>query len=635
MDLSKFNNEQREAITLPIDSKIMPDILVLAGAGSGKTRVIINRIAYLRENGVHPKCILGLTFTKKAANEMQSRLMALLTDRAPVKLSTFHALAADLLRTFKNKNFDIIDDSDQTRMMRSLIDELKMKDTVKLKDFKNWFSYQRNKCADPYSPNPKDDPRITGYRELANAYRKAKSHIGSGVYDFDDLLEELVVLLRKEPDVKKQLHSRWRYILVDEYQDTNRLQFNILKELRGEKTQLMQVGDEDQLIYSWRGAEIEHILKSYSESLASSSVHCVTLDTNYRCSGNILSTANLVVSANNNRAGKKLVPNKDKGTRVVISEYDSCYGEAEDIASTIAGWESEGVAYNEVAVLLRTNRMSRSIERSFIERGIPYHLHNGVALFDSREVQLMLALLRFTDEPGETFFFQKLLDFIKIGVGPSKLKALDEKRQAEGLDWVEFLKKDAKLSNNQRVKELLMFFPDAREHCVAGQLDDCAKSWLYNWDLMQFFKEEERDKRSETLLVFFDVLSDYVHHAENVREVRPTMLDFQEQRLLNDALVDGEEKDAVHVMSIHKSKGLEFQRGFVVGMQDGVFPLSPEDYDEEDVRLAYVAITRFMDELHITRARRRVSFDVSMYSSLLDPFSKELKKGEIAKYARF
>jgi DNA helicase-2/ATP-dependent DNA helicase PcrA len=633
MDFSKFNPEQQEAITLPIDPKVIDTVLIIAGAGSGKTRVIIHRIDYLQEHGVSHKAILGLTFTKKAANEMQTRLNAISKTGAPVKLSTFHALASDLLRTFRTGSFDIIDDADQTRMIRALITDMELKDTVKLKEFKSWLSYQRNKCNDPCAPNIKDKPEITEFRNVARAYRKAKSHIGPGVLDFDDLLEELIMLLKSEPGVQKQLHARWKYILVDEYQDTNRLQFNILNLLKGRDTQLLQVGDEDQLIYSWRGAEIEHILKAYNRSQDDSTVRCVTLNKNYRCSGNILTLANEVVSVNVHRSGKHLDATKEPGAPVNVNAYFNDTEEADAIACELLNWEADGVSFDETAVLIRTNRMSRMLERALINRSIPYYVYNGVALFDSREVKLMMALLRFTEDPSETFYFQQLLDVVKMGVGAATIKKLDKRRIEANEDWITFLSKDPKMSNNQRVKELLMFFGDPKSHCNDGNIADAARSWLHNWDLMQFFKEEERESKNETLLIFFQVMDDYMHSAQ-LRGVKGSVIDFQEQRLLNDDLLDQNEGGAVHIMTIHKSKGLEFRRGFIMGMQDGVFPMHPDDGNEEDVRLAYVAITRFMERLIITRTERRVGFDTFGYSSLLDPHKNTLEAKGAVVYAK-
>jgi DNA helicase-2/ATP-dependent DNA helicase PcrA len=635
MNLNAFNAAQKEAITLSIDPNQVLDILIVAGAGSGKTRVLINRIAYLREQGVMARQILGLTFTKKAANEMQGRLAGLLSDRTPVKLSTFHSLAADLLRSFRESTFDIIDDADQTRLLKVVIADLDLKDSVKMKDFKSWFGFQRNRCFDPCVPGVNDQPYIGEYREIARAYKKAKLQIGSGVLDFDDLLEELVLLLEKRPRVRQQLQDRWKYILVDEYQDTNRLQFNILKLLRGPTTQLLQVGDEDQLIYSWRGAEIDHIMRSYYASLESSEVRCVMLGTNYRCSANILSVANKIVEVNTMRTGKVLDAHNEKGEPVSVLELGSCYEESETIAHHLEKWHADGVNYSDMAVLMRTNRMARSLERALVQEGVPYHMHNGVALFDSREVRLLMSLLRFTDEPNETFFLSQVLDTIKMGIGPAAIKAMEEDRIEKNVDWITYLSEHPKMASKQRVKEFLMFYPDAKELLMEGDVSGAARSWLHNWDLMQFYKEDEREKKTETLTVFFQVIDDYMHQAK-LRNLTPSMIDFQEQRLLNDALTDKDEGGAVHIMTVHKSKGLEFKRGVIMGLQDGIFPMNPDRSDEdseEDARLAYVAITRFMEKLLITKAARRVGFnDISEYSSLLDPHQGYLQKTGAIEY---
>jgi DNA helicase-2/ATP-dependent DNA helicase PcrA len=621
MDLSLFNESQREAVTLPSDVKELKDILIVAGAGSGKTRVVVYRIAYLIEvMKIDPREILGVTFTKKAGNEMQSRLASLFTKTTPVKLGTFHALAADLLRTFLDYKFDIIDDSDQSRMLRNVIKDLGLKDEVTLKEFKLWLSNQRNACLDPGMSNVSDNVSIQNNRKVARHYKKAKVQLGAGVFDFDDLLEELVLMLESKPSIRSRLHARWKYILVDEYQDTNKRQFQIIKLIRGEGTQLLQVGDEDQLIYSWRGAEISHIMKSYQESLVNPNVRCVMLDINYRSTGNILSLANAVVSDNKIRTGKLLVANKSAGEPIKIWQFSNCNAEAEGLARQLERWSCEGYEYSEMAILMRTNRMARPIERALIQQGVAYKMHNGIALFDSKETKLLMSLLRFTENPAETFYLQGCLETIKMGIGEAKLKYLDDQRVSRNEDWITFLKSHPVYGTKSRVKEFIEFYHDAEKYLSSGEIASAARSWLNNWDLMQFFKEEERERKTETLVVFFGVVDDYEHEA-TLKGIKPSVMDFQEQRLLNDTLTDVD-VEGVNLMSIHKSKGLEFKVGAIIGIQDGVFPMDTDSFEpenEEDWRLAYVAITRFMDDLVLTRANYRVGFNnISGHSSILD-----------------
>jgi DNA helicase-2/ATP-dependent DNA helicase PcrA len=636
MNLELFNPEQREAITLEHDYQKYKKILLIAGAGSGKTRVIVYRIAHLIQNcGVSPRQILALTFTKKAAKEMKGRTVGLLGSQMPVKMSTFHSLAAELLRNISNQPVDIIDDSDKDKILRMLIKERGLKDTLKLKNFKSWLDYQRNKCINPEVGLFNDNPTIETYRELAKAYRVAKSKISSGVYDFDDLLEKLIVMLEGSEKLRTMLHHRWRYMMVDEYQDTNKMQFKLLNLMTGDKTQLLQVGDEDQLIYSWRGAEIEHILNSYEDSKSEENTRCIVLNRNYRCSGNILELANKVVSQNVNRAGKELVANKKKGSPVLIKGYQSCSEEADDIALQLSRWHVKDIAYNDMAVLFRTNRMAKRVEAALISEGIPYKLHSGVAMFDTKESQLLLSLLRFTEQPGETFFLREIYAQIKYGLGPAAIEKEDKVRMAKSVDWITHLKSESGLMKKNRINELVSIYELAKDYLDKGDLVGAANTWYHHWDLMQFYKSDSRDSRDATIIEILGVIETYEHDCK-LQEKKPTMIGFQEERLLNDTVLEGQVEDVVHLMTVHKAKGLEFKAGVVVGIQDGVFPMNPDEYGdeaEENFRLAYVAITRFMNELMLTRASYRIGFnDVSGYSSILDHHLNSLMKKGIVAY---
>jgi DNA helicase-2/ATP-dependent DNA helicase PcrA len=617
-----MNKEQVEAVTAPISPEDVSDIIIVAGAGSGKTRVIVHRIAFLLKSGVSPSSILSMTFTKKAAMEMTHRLSTLISGTINLKMSTFHSLSADILRAFRPGSFDIIDDNDKRKIIKSLIADGESSCVLEYKKFDSWHSYCRNLCIDPslYCESTEhadsDKELIKEYSALARKYKQAKSRIGSGVMDFDDLLEGLLLLLQTNVVLREQLQNKWRYILIDEYQDTNKLQFEIVKLLRGSSTQLLQVGDEDQLIYSWRGADIEYILASHKKSLNDPKTRCIILNTNYRSSGNILALSNRVISSNELRTGKSLVTNNPAGEPVLVKDFASCYAEADFVASKMLKWNSDGVEYSGMAILIRANRMSHQLERALIGAGLPYKLHNGVAIFDSREGRLLIALLRFTENPSETFFFEQILETIKMGFGPSAIKKMNAERQIHELDWIGYFRANPKLMNKNRVKEFVFNFIKAKVLLQSGDIGGCARSWVLQWDLMQFYKEEERESKESTLLTLFSVLEDYGHQAV-LRNITPSVADFQEQRLLNDLLVEAK-GGGVNIMTVHKAKGLEFRRGFVIGMQDGVFN-APQTMDEEDRRLAYVAITRFMEELVLTKSINRMGYnDSCLYSSVLD-----------------
>lgn len=628
MDLSAFNPRQKEAVTLSLSPDEVKDILIVAGAGSGKTRVLIHRIAHLLENEVMPSEILGMTFTKKAANEMQSRLNGLFGQKVPVKLSTFHSLSADLLRTYLPVNFTIIDDSDQTRLLRKVIKLIsnESKEKVSLKDFKLWLGNQRNQCLDPSESSPEDSTLLEHYRRISSLYTDMKKSLGQGAYDFDDLLEQAVLLLKNNNQVRNSIHARWKYILVDEYQDTNKRQFELLTQLRGPNAQMLQVGDEDQLIYSWRGADIDHILSSYEASKKNENVHCIFLSENYRCSENILSVGNAILTKNLRRTGKSLTAFKPAGEPVELLMAPDSNEEAYELVRRLRGWNADGINYDDMALLMRVNRMSKPIERALIEYGIPYQLHNGVALFDSPEARAAMALLFLTENPGETFYMEQVFDLIKVGVGPATLTTLDEAKSKSGLTWPDYLA-TSKFARKENVQLFLTAFDDAKDWLSKGELSLCLNAYISQMGLLGFFKEEDREKRGETLDVLMGVLEDYERYAK-IRNTKPSVVDFQEQRLLNDSLLDQNESGKVHLMSIHKAKGLEFKCGAVVGLQDGVFPRVPEECDlEEERRLAYVATTRFMDSLVITQAFFRPGFpSVIPYSTILSDELVKLKE---------
>ena len=281
-----------------------------------------------------------------------------------------------------------------------------------------------------------------------------------------------------------------------------------------------------------------------------------------------------------------------------------------------------GIELKKIAVLMRTNAMSRQIERALINRRIEYTLYNGVALFDSKEVRLLIALLRLTESPGETFYLAQVMEVIKMGVGEVSLKKLEKERISEGLDWFSFFESKTNMIAKERIKELVSVYYEAKNFLNDGQLEECARCWLHNMDLMRFFKESEREKKAEKLVTFFGVLEDYEHDTE-VEKENLTVRGFQEARLL-DNNVSEKSNGGVQIMTIHKSKGLEFSHGFIIGMQDGIFPKMPTNasgqINEEEFRLAYVSITRFMEKLHITKSFFRIGYDdISVYSSILDP----------------
>lgn len=630
MNLSSFNDAQRKAIELPISSETTPEILILAGAGSGKTRVLTYRIAYLIEKGVNPKSILALTFTKKAANEMKERCFQITPSAKLVTLSTFHSLCADLLRKFSSVKFDILDDADQRSLIKTIAKE-SMTQMVDVKTFMEWMTYQRAKCLDISTAQARDSDEIRAFRSLYCEFDFRKKQMKA--LDFDDLLEKTVILLEKRKDIKNYLQNMWRYILVDEYQDTNKRQSQLLELLKGDMTQFLQVGDEDQLIYSWRGAEIEHILNAYHNSLHSKKITCIPLLTNYRCDKNILTLANTIVASNISRTGKELSPHLPAVRPVKIYSYSYDVEESDSIVSQMKRWFNEGVRWKDIAVLIRINRLSRALERALIESRVPYKLYNGLALFDTKEIRSMMNLMTLCTKPDETFYLQQTLEVIKLGIGPATIKNM-AKYLNENTTWLDLLTLHSGKKQDKKIEKFVSACRSAQKMVSQGELSQAAEHLMLHSMLLDAFKEEEQESRGENLLLFISILQDY-EREKTGSDSLPSLSDFQEKRLLDDTLLDKDEGDAVHIMSVHKSKGLEFECGVILGMQDGVFPMkeaSPDRDNEEDVRLAYVAITRFKKELMITRAERRSGFnDISPLSSITGPHEANLEKKGVLK----
>jgi DNA helicase-2/ATP-dependent DNA helicase PcrA len=633
MDLSIFNENQREAVLAPHDFNEIQKILIIAGAGSGKTRVLTHRIAYLTEEcKVNPAQITAVTFSRKAAKEMSERLGNLVGRRTVslINTGTFHGLSADILRQFWRSRFVILDDYDQTKMCKDLVKENPELSEIKIKDFKSWLSFQRSKCYNPLKGNITDSTMVDNFRQLTKLYFDRKAKLDN--LDFDDLLEKAVVLLKTNEAARRRCQAQSRFLLVDEYQDTNNRQFEFLKLLSSEKTQMLMVGDEDQLIYSWRGAEIKHILASFEEVGKKDKQMLVVLNQNYRSTGNIVRVADTLVKPNIQRVGKHMEPSSEAGEKVKLGLFYSDSEEGEYIVDRIEKWRRDGIEHSDICILYRMNRISRSLEKALINASIPYEIHGGVALFDSREIKLCMSILMFAYNPHNVLFLSIVTDFIKIGVGASKLQSLRGVSEMEGITVLEAMKRD-KISTKPKVADFIehMSYLEAEIEAKEMGLLPLAHYVVDNFNPLSCFKAEEHEKRENNLNLWLQVIESY--EMDCARKEKLASIDgFQEERLLNDTLGDEDTTGKVQLMTIHKSKGLEFEAGFIVGMQDGIFPVNIEEFDsdgEEDRRLAFVGITRFKRECEITRCSFRAGFDSSNRfrgaSSILDGFVTKMK----------
>lgn len=637
MDLSQFNENQRAAVLAPHDFNEIQKILIIAGAGSGKTRVLTHRIAYLTEDcNVNPAQITAVTFSRKAAKEMSERLVSLVGRRTVslINTGTFHGISADILRQFWKSRFIILDDYDQTKMCKDLVKENPDLTEVKVKDFKSWLSFQRSKCFDPLLGSVTDSVTVDNFRKLTKLYFDRKGKLDN--LDFDDLLEKAVHLLKTNESVRRRCQAQSRFLLVDEYQDTNNRQFEFLKLLSGAQTQMLMVGDEDQLIYSWRGAEIKHILASFDDVGKADNQMLVVLNQNYRSTGNIVRVADTIVKPNTQRVGKHMEPSSEDGEKVKLGLFYSESEEGEYIVDRIEQWRRDGIEFNDMCILYRMNRVSRSLEKAFINASIPYEIHGGVALFDSREVKLCMSILMFAYNPHNILFLSIVMDFIKVGIGASKLQSLRGVSEVEGITVLEAMRRD-KISSKPKVAEFIKHLSYLEAEIEAKEVGvlSLANYTIDSFNPLSCFKADEHEKRENNLSLWLQVIESYEMSCAE-KDKLATIDGFQEERLLNDALGDEESTGKVQMMTIHKSKGLEFAAGFIVGMQDGIFPMRVEEFDadgEEDRRLAFVAITRFKRECEITRCSFRGGFESSNRfrgaSSILDGFVTKMKNDGI------
>ena len=556
-----------------------------------------------------------------------------------VNMGTFHALSADILRQYWRSQFVILDDYDMTKMCKDLVKENPNLSEIKVKDYKSWLGYQRSKCYDPLEHSMGDTNTVFLHRELTKLYFARKAQLDN--LDFDDLLEKAVALLRTNQSARRRCQSQAKFLLVDEYQDTNNRQFQFLSLITGEDSQVLMVGDEDQLIYSWRGAEIKHILNSFDEVGRKDRQMLVVLNQNYRSTGNIVRVADTLVKPNLQRVGKHMEPSSEDGEKVVLGNFYSDHEEGVYIADRIDHWHRNGTEYEDMCILYRMNRISRTLEKALINAGIPYEIHGGVTLFESREVKLVMSILMFAHNPRNILYLSIVLDFIKIGIGASKLQTLRGVAEMNGISVLEALRQD-KISSRPKVESFIEHMSYLETEIEAKELGllPLAHYVIDNFEPLRCFKIDEHEKREQNLNLWLQVIESYEMDCAT-REKMATIDGFQEERLLNDTLGDEDSSGKVQLMTIHKSKGLEFDRGFIVGMQDGIFPMSIEEFEqdgEEDRRLAFVGVTRFKKECEITRCAFRPGFDKANYfrgtSSILDGFVKKMENEGIVDVTR-
>lgn len=624
-----LNELQREAV-LHADGPL----LILAGAGSGKTRVLTHRIAYLIEElGVNPWNILAITFTNKAAGEMRQRVDNLVGfGSESIWVSTFHSMCVRILRRFIDRlgydsRFTIYDTDDQKTLMKAVCKKVDI-DTKQFKErmLLSVISSAKNEMILPeeFELNAGGD---FAQLKIAKVYREYEAQLkANNALDFDDLLVKTVQLLQTQPDVRENYQERFRYIMVDEYQDTNTVQFKLVSLLAGKYRNLCVVGDDDQSIYKFRGANIRNILdfeKEYPDAKV------IKLEQNYRSTGNILNAANGVIRNNKGRKNKTLWTANGEGEKISLRQFDTAYDEAEFIAEDIKKEVRDGASYNDNAVLYRTNAQSRLLEEKFIAMNIPYKIVGGINFYARREIKDILAYLKTVDNGQDDLSVRRIINVPKRGIGLTTINRIQEAADERGISFYEALLAPEMIPGVGRSASKLDSFAALIEY-FKGQAEKESLTDLLNeiLDMTGYAQNLEADdeidaeSRLQNIEELLNKAAAYEEDCED-RDEKATLSGFLEEvALVADIDSLEEDQDYVVLMTLHSAKGLEFPHVYLAGMEDGLFPSymtitgdDPEELEEER-RLCYVGITRAEQKLTLTCARKRMVRGETQYNRI-------------------
>ena len=631
-----LNEQQREAV-YHTDGPL----LILAGAGSGKTRVLTHRIAYLiEEKGVNPWNILAITFTNKAAGEMRERVDNLVGfGSESIWVSTFHSTCVRILRRHIDRlgydhNFTIYDADDQKTLMKDVCKLIDIDTKVyKERNLLSAISSAKDELITPqeYELNAAGD---YGKQKIAKVYMEYEKQLrANNALDFDDLLVKTVQLLQTQPDVLEYYQERFRYIMVDEYQDTNTVQFKFVSLLAGKYKNLCVVGDDDQSIYKFRGANIKNILNFEKEF---HDARVIKLEQNYRSTSNILNAANAVISNNVGRKEKSLWTDNGEGEKIQFRQFDTAYDEADFIAEDIRKHINDGAAYNEHAILYRTNAQSRLFEERFVAGNIPYKIVGGINFYARREIKDLLAYLKTIDNGKDDLAVRRIINVPKRGIGLTTINRVQESALEREIGFYEALKGLDLIPNIGRSAAKLDSFVALIEYFkgVAGKesLSDLMKEIIEKTGYVEDMEADDKEDAQARIENIEELISKIAAYEETCadQDEKPTLSGFLEEvALVADIDSLDEEQDYVILMTLHSAKGLEFPHVYLAGMEDGLFPsymtITSDDNEdlEEERRLCYVGITRAEKDLTVSCARRRMIRGETQYNKI-SRFLKEI-----------
>ena len=642
MELDKLNEKQKQAV-ITTDGAL----LILAGAGSGKTRVITNKIAYLiEEKNVNPYNILAITFTNKAAKEMQSRVEDLIgIDSKRVWISTFHAFCTRILRyeashLLYENNFTIYDTQDKQVLIKNCMDILGYdKETLNIASVASEISRAKDSMVsvDDYEAEATSDYRNS---KIARVYRLYQEELKkNNAMDFDDLIYNCIRLFKLHKEVLEKYQDKFEYIMVDEYQDTNYSQYLLIKMLSQKHKNICVVGDDDQSIYGWRGADIRNILEFEKDF---ENVIQIKLEQNYRSTSNIINAAGTVIKNNEGRKDKRIWTSSDNGDKITIYEATSENDESLYVAQNIRKLTEQGYKYSDFAVLYRANALSRKYEEAFMKYKIPYKIFGGLKFYDRMEIKDILAYLRLIDNKNDDVSLKRIINVPKRGIGAKTVEKLEQYAREHSISMLDSIEYISQIIGAGKAQESIKKFAVmigalkafAKILPVSELLEKVISSTNYENSLI-----EEKTPESQSRLENINELKSVIQEFERTSEDKSLSDFLQNATLSTDMDEDDKKSNYATLMTIHSAKGLEFPVVFIVAAEENIFPSSRSVLDEskleEERRLCYVAITRAKEKLFITRAKSRLLYgktNCNLSSRFISEIDKDLVINEKKEY---
>ena len=610
LDLINSLNEEQRAPVLQTEGAV----LVTAGAGSGKTRVLTHRIAYLIQNGVHPYNILAITFTNKAAAEMRERVEKITYDCQDMWVCTFHSMCVRILRQFADKlgytkNFSIYGEQERESIVKQIMQSFNIDE-----DQKKTMTYHIGNAKN-LNLTPLQYRTEFGYlRDIDNIYKVYDNYQielkKNNAFDFDDLLNKTYELLETNAEAREKFQDRFHYIHIDEFQDTNRVQYDIAKILSQKYGNIMVVGDEDQCIYGWRGANIQNIF-DFKEDFKDVKIY--KLEQNYRCTKNIIDVANAVIKHNEQRLDKVLYTNNDEGDSVELFVGYNDVQEANFISRRVKELVDSGFEYKDIAVLMRYNALSRSIEEGLLNANIPYKVLGGMKFYERAEIKNVLAYLKVLVNNQDNESLLRIINFPRRGIGSTSINNIRALADAQNMSIFQYLKDYAEFLPTN-IKNKVIPFRDLIIELTSIQntkpLLDVVKDVITKTKMREAYMEKNTTEDENRILNIDSLLASVDAYAKTYPD--DSLAEYlQSITLLSDADEQDDSQNSVVLATVHAVKGLEFKAVFVVGLEDENFPIirdNGQDDIEEERRLFYVAVTRAKQKLYLTYCQNRFKF---------------------------